>query len=55
MINYFVKIGMKVKEIHADFQNTLGDYAPHIQLLPSGPACLNLVGKAQMMIRVVDG
>ena len=55
VIKYFVKKGMKVKEIHADFQNTLGDYAPHIQLLPSGPACLNLVGKAQMMIRVVDG
>ena len=28
VIKYFVKKGMKAKEIHADFQNTLGDYAP---------------------------
>ena len=28
MIKYFVKKGMKAKEIHADFQNTLGDSAP---------------------------
>ena len=27
VIKYFVK-GMKAKEIHADFQNTLGDSAP---------------------------
>nr|XP_024214869.1 putative uncharacterized protein FLJ37770 [Halyomorpha halys] len=28
VIKYFVKKGMKAKEIHADFQNTLGDSAP---------------------------
>ena len=28
MIKYFVKKGMKANEIHADFQNTLGDSLP---------------------------
>jgi hypothetical protein len=28
MIKYFVKKGMKAKEIYADLQNTLGDSAP---------------------------
>ena len=27
VIKYFVKKGMKAKEIHADFQNTLRDFA----------------------------
>ena len=46
VIKYYVKKGMKAKEIHADFQNTRGDLFLHIQLLPSGPTSLNLVGKA---------
>jgi len=28
VIKYFVKKGMKAKEIHDNFQNTLGDSAP---------------------------
>ena len=28
MIKYFIKNSMKAKEIHADFQNTLGDSPP---------------------------
>ena len=33
VIKYFVKEGMKAKEIHADFQNTLGDSAPSYSII----------------------
>ena len=36
MIKYFVKNGMKAKEIHADFQNTLGDSAPSYSTVTKG-------------------
>jgi hypothetical protein len=35
VIKYLVKKLKKAKEIHADFQNTLGDSAPSYLLLPS--------------------
>ena len=28
VIEYFIKKGIKAKEFHADFQNTMGDSAP---------------------------
>ena len=46
MIKYFVKKGMKEKEIHAYFRTHRETLLFHIQLLPTGPASLNLAEKA---------
>ena len=39
VMNYFVKKGMKANKINADFQNTLGNFAPSYsyELLPHLP------------------
>ena len=43
VIKHFVK---RAKEIHSDFKNTLGDSATSYSTVVSGPASLNLLGKA---------
>ena len=37
------------------FRTHWGTLLLRIQLLPSGPSSLNLIGKVYMMIRIVDG
>ena len=55
VIKYFVKRGMKTKEIHADFQNTLGDSAPSYSTVAKWTVEFIFGRESLDVICVVDG
>ena len=55
VIKYFVKKGIKAKEIHADFLNTLGDSAPSHSTVAKWTSKLKLGQRSLDVIHVVDG
>ena len=54
VINYFVKKCMKAKEIHADFQNTLGDSAPSYSTVAKWTSKFKFGWESLDMIHVMD-
>ena len=54
MFNYFVKLGMKAKEIHADFENTLGDSALSYLTVAKWISKFKFGRESFDVIRVVD-
>ena len=53
VIKYFVKKGMKSKEIHADFQNTLGNSALSYSTIAKWTSEFKF-GRESLVICVVD-
>ena len=55
MIKYFVKKGLKAKEIHANFQNTLVDSALSYSTIAKWTSMFIFGQESLDVIRVVDG
>ena len=55
VIKYFIKKGMKAKEIHANFQNPLGDSALSYSTVAKWTSEFNFGWESLDVIRIVDG